>query len=216
LESKSKLILSTFITIIAVLILLVALPNPTTIIHHLQQQEALAQINDTFFKTYQNATSGIQIQYPSNWTIDESDIDSDDNLTDIVSFFAPVRNDLETDGPSFYISYISIDNPLSSNLSKNLDEYLTTTINDYNDTQDFKVIESNTNSILADKPAYKLVFTDVDDDNNYYKSMEIGTIIGDKIYFVTYDAEGEEEQYSNYLPTVQKMIDSLNITTSDN
>jgi hypothetical protein len=98
-----------------------------------------------------------------------------------------------------------------------LNEYLTTTINDYNDTQDFKVIESNTNSsILGGKPAYKLVFTDVDDDNNYYKSMEIGTIIGDKIYFVTYDAEGEEERYSDYLPTVQKMIDSLNITTSDN
>jgi hypothetical protein len=103
-------------------------------------------------------------------------------VSHIVSFFAPVRNDLETDGPSFYISYISIDNPLSSNLIENLNEYPITTINDYNDTQDFKVIESNTNSsILGGKPAYKLVFTDVDDDNNYYKSMEIGTIIGDKI-----------------------------------
>jgi hypothetical protein len=37
-----------------------------------------------------------------------------------------------------------------------------------------------------------------------------------KYNFVTYDAEGEAEKYSDYLLTVQKMIDSLNITTSDN
>lgn len=37
-----------------------------------------------------------------------------------------------------------------------------------------------------------------------------------KYNLVTYDAEGEAEKYSDYLLTVQKMIDSLNITTSDN
>ena len=95
-----------------------------------------------------------------------------------------------------------------------MNEYLTTTTNDYNDTlKDFKVIESNTNSILACYPAYKLVFTEIEDDINY-KSMEIGTIIGDKGHFVTYEAE--EAQYLYYLPTVQKMIDSLRIDTSNN
>jgi hypothetical protein len=74
---------------------------------------------------------------------------------------------------------------------------------------DFKVIESNTNSTLAGKPAYKLVYTDVEDGINY-KSMEIGTIAGDRLYYVKYLVE--EEQYPDYLPTVQKMVDSLKIT----
>jgi hypothetical protein len=59
-----------------------------------------------------------------------------------------------------------------------LNGYLRTTINEYNDTEDFKVIESNTNSILGGKPAYNLVFTNVYDDDINYESMDIGTIIG--------------------------------------
>jgi hypothetical protein len=40
--------------------------------------------------------------------------------------------------------------------------------------------------------------------------MEIGTIIGDKVYYIKYIAE--EEKYSNYLPTIQMMINSFEIT----
>jgi hypothetical protein len=196
--------------IITVLTLSIVLPTPTNIISQ-QQQEALAQTNDnSTFNLYENTTYGIQIQHPSDWEIDEGDVEPDDDVTDIVSFFAPIGNDSETDGPSLYIS---IDNQ-SSNLNENLNEYLTTTINDYNDSEDFEVVESNTNSTLAGYPAYKLVFTDVYDDDINYESMEFGTIIGDKVYFATYEAE--EEQYSDYLPTVQKMIDSLKINASNN
>ena len=179
---------------LTVLALSIVLPTPTNIIS--QQQEALAQTDDnSTFNLYENTTYGIQIQHPSDWEIDEGDVEPDDDVTDIVSFFAPIGNDSETDGPSLYIS---IDNQ-STNLNENLNEYLTTTINDYNASEDFEVVESNTNSTLAGYPAYKLVFTDVDDDINY-ESMEFGTIIGDKVYFATYEAE--EEQYSDYLPTV--------------
>ena len=160
--------------------LLVALNN-VTITH---QQQALAQTIDNIFKRYKNPTYGINIQYPSNWRIDEGDIYIDDSVTDIVSFIAPVRSDMEGYPPSLYVS---IDNP-PPNLNEKLNEYLATTINDYNDTPDFKVIESNTNSILAGKPAYKLVYTDVEDGIDY-KTMEIGTLMGNKVYFITYDAE---------------------------
>jgi eukaryotic-like serine/threonine-protein kinase len=203
--------------IIAFLMVTAALPSTTTnIIIYRQQQEALAQSNDddnnnNTFKLYENITYGIKIEYPSNWTIEEEGDEDSDNVIDVVSFFAPVRNNSETVTPSLYIT---IDNP-PLNLIENLNEYLRTTINDYNDSQDFQVIESNTNSsTLGGYPAYKLVYTDVDEDNINYKDMEIGTIIGDKVYLVTYDAA--EEEYSVYLPTVQKMIDSLKITTSNN
>ena len=44
------------------------------------------------------------------------------------------------------------------------------------------------------------------------KLMEIGTIIGDKAYVVQYIADAVK--YSDYLPTVQKMIGSLMIKNS--
>ena len=40
--------------------------------------------------------------------------------------------------------------------------------------------------------------------------MKIGTIIGNKVYYIEYIAE--EKKYSNYLPTIQRMINSLQIT----
>ena len=41
--------------------------------------------------------------------------------------------------------------------------------------------------------------------------MEIGTIIGDKAYSLQYIADAPK--FSGYLPAVQKMIDSLQITS---
>jgi eukaryotic-like serine/threonine-protein kinase len=217
------------IIIITVSMLLVALPNRTNTTIH-QQRQALAQENDddnnknnnknknNSFRTYENPAYGIQIQYPSTWIVYADDVfsDNDDNndaSIDIVSFLGPVKSNKEAYAPSLYIS---IDNPPSpSDLNLNLNEYLTRITNDYEaGLKEFKVIESDTNSsILAGKPAYKLVFTD-EEDEIYYKTMDIGTIIGDKVYSIRYAAE--KEQYSDYLPTVQKMINSLNITTSNN
>jgi hypothetical protein len=204
-------------TIIIVSMLLVALPKTTnTIIHHQQQlRQALAQANDNknnnSFRTYENPAYGIQIQYPSTWIIYAGDMFSGDDAIDIVSFLGPVKSDTKAHAPSLYISIISLPPP---DLNLNLNEYLTRITNDYKaKLKEFKVIESNTNSILAGKPAYKLIFTD-EEDEIYYKTMDIGTIIEDKVYFLSYVVQ--REQYSDYLPTVQKMIDSLKITTSNN
>ena len=208
-------------TIIAVSMLLVALHNRTNTITH-QQRQALAQAsennkNNYSFRTYENPAYGIQIQYPSTWIIYAGDVfsdndDDDDAAIDIVSFLGPVKSDTEAYAPSLYIS---IDNPPPADLNLNLTEYLARITNDYDARlKDFKVIESNTNSsILAGKPAYKLVFTD-EEDEIHYKTMEIGTIIGDKVYSIRYTAQ--EEQYSDYLLTGQKMIDSFKINPSNN
>jgi hypothetical protein len=44
--------------------------------------------------------------------------------------------------------------------------------------------------------------------------MEVGTIIGDKAYLIQYIADAP--RYSDYLPTVQKTIDSMQITSQGN
>ena len=72
----------------------------------------------------------------------------------------------------------------------------------------FKLLELNTNSsILAGKPAYTIIGTYQKPPFGLQQLMEIGTIIGDKAYSIQYIADAP--RYTDYLPTVQKMIESL-------
>ena len=157
--------------------------------------------------TYQNSSHGIRIQYPANWTKDERDYSPNNTITDIVAFFSPVENTSDTHPASLVIYMERL-----SNQNMTLKEYATSLITYFNKTlTDFNLIESNTNITLGggNNPAYGLIYTNKVDGTNY-KTMEIGTIIGDRIYFIRYNAE--EKQYSNYLPTIQRMINSLQIT----
>ena len=159
--------------------------------------------------TYQNSSYGVRIQYPANWTIDEQDVDPNDTITDIVTFSSPLTSRFD-----IYSENLDIGLERLADQNMTLEEYAASLITDYNETlTDFNPIESNTNITLGGgnntHPAYRLIYTDREDNINY-KTMEIGTIIGDKVYYIQYIAE--EKKYSNYLPTVQMMINSLQIT----
>jgi hypothetical protein len=157
--------------------------------------------------TYQNSSYGIRIQYPANWTKDEQDYDPNDNITYIVDFNSPFTSRFD-----IYSENLGIGLERLSNQDMTLEEYVTSLITDYNETlTDFNLIELNKNITLGggDNPAYRLIYTDNEDGINY-KTMEIGTIIGDRVYYIEYIAE--ENKYSNYLPTIQMMINSLQIT----
>jgi hypothetical protein len=155
--------------------------------------------------TYQNSSYGIRIQYPASWAKDEQDVDSNDTITNIVAFISPLTSRYDR-----YSETLAISTERLSNQSMNLDEYAISLITDYNKTlTDFNLIELNTNITLSgDNTAYELIYTDREDGINY-KTMEIGTIIGDRIYYSEYFAE--VNKYSNYLPTIQMMINSLQI-----
>ena len=156
--------------------------------------------------TYQNSSYGIRIQYPANWTKDEGDFDHNDDITNIVEFSSPFESRSDSEPETLGIS---IEGFTDENMT--IDEYANSLITYYKETlTNFNLVESDTNNgILAGRPAYKLVYSDVEDDTNY-KTMEIGTIIGDKVYYIEYISE--EEKYSNYLPTIQMMINSFEIT----
>ncbi|MGB6530545.1 MAG: hypothetical protein WBF33_20765 [Candidatus Nitrosopolaris sp.] len=94
-----------------------------------------------------------------------------------------------------------------------LDNYALSRLNDYENTTSFpafKLLELNTNSTLAGNPAYTLIGTYQDPSFGLQKLMDVGTIIGDKVYYVQYIASAFK--YSDYLPAVQHMIDSMLIT----
>jgi hypothetical protein len=166
--------------------------------------------NATSVSTYENRNYGIQIQYPSDWSIQESAASG--IPINIATFVSPIGPDSD---PTADVS-IYLDKLHNS----------TTTLNNYahfvafadyeNRTSDFhafKLLELSTNSLtLAGKPAYTLIGTDQNPSAGLQKLMEIGTIIGDKAYSVQYIADAPK--YSDYLPIVQKMIDSLVIKKS--
>jgi S1-C subfamily serine protease len=173
-----------------------------------QLSPAAASAATSDILTYENGSYGIEIQYPANWTKDEEDTDPSDGITDIVEFSSPFESRLDSYSETLGIS---IEELTDQNMT--LEEYASSLITAYNETfTDFNLIESNTNSTLAEKPAYKLVYTETleDEDSTNLKTMETGTIIGERVYFIEYIAE--EEKYSNYLPIIQMMINSIEIT----
>ena len=157
------------------------------------------------FLTYENSTYGISIKYPHNWSIIGS-AGIEDTDVDIVTFLSPNQTDN---------AIVDVHQDKLGNGNKDLAAYLNSAISLYkNDLHDFKVIESNTNSLLAGSNAYKLIYAYTTGDGFKMKDMEIGTKVGDKVYYIIYD--GKESLFDNYMPIVKTMIDSFKATTINN
>ena len=156
--------------------------------------------NDTFL-TYQNLTYGITIKYPSNWTLDDSG-GVDDTDVDIITFNSPSQSDNAT----VDVHQDKLDTDIS-----NIDSYLKFTISSYQqDLKNFNIIESDKNSSISGNNAYKLIYTYTNDNGTKMKDLETGTIGGNNnVYYIVYD--GEASVFDKYLPSVQRMINSLQI-----
>ena len=148
------------------------------------------------FLTYENRTYGIKIHYPVNWEV----------IKDPSSFPFPL--------PNFVVAFLSPtkDNIVIANGNlpadiTTLDEYTDASINEIKrNAADFKLIESS-QSTLAGNPAHKIVFTYAN-----VKQMEVWTIKDNKQYMIAYGSNSMD--YSAYLPTAQKMIDSFEIESA--
>jgi hypothetical protein len=162
----------------------------------------LAQTTPANLLTYQNSTFGIKIQYPSNWEKQENGT-RQDTQTDIVTFLSPVINSRAN-------LDVSIDD-ISGEKGISLTQYANQNIADLNQSlPDAKLIASNTNNVvIAGLPAYRMVYTSAD-GSTILKTMEIGAMKGDKVYILTYEAAMQE--YAKYLPLIQRMIHSFQIT----
>jgi hypothetical protein len=187
--------------IITISILSVALHNPTIILY--RQQNALAQINDTIFKMYENSAYEIKIKYPSDWKkVEPSQISDESNFNIIVGFLSPKESTLYKSHPAALS--IGIQN-LSTSQSITVDQYSGAQINLIR--QQASVLESNTTTLKGSNNtlAHKIVYI----NNEGQKVMQVWTIKGDKAYHITYAAN--ETRYYDYIPPVQKMIDSFEI-----
>ena len=154
--------------------------------------------NNNNFLTYHDSTLGIKIEYPAGW-IQELHRGS------LVTFLASLESDSNTYPAGLGIK---VQNLASKNIS--LNEITKVQIKNLTQNHpDFKLIES-TGSMLAGNLAHKIVFNATDNKEHERKAMQIWTLKGDKAYLITYKAE--PGKYSKYLPIIQKMLDSFQIT----
>jgi hypothetical protein len=153
-------------------------------------------INNDFL-TYQDATLGIRIDYPPGW-IHEL------HAGGLVTFLASLESNSNTYPAGLGIT---VQHLKSKNVP--LDEITKVQIKNLTQNHpDFRLVES-TQFKLAGNIANKIVFTAIDSMKNERKAMQVWTLKEDKAYLITYKAE--PGKYSEYLPTIQKMIDSFQI-----
>jgi hypothetical protein len=151
--------------------------------------------NNNNFLTYQDNTLGIKIDYPAGW-IHEL------HAGGLVTFLPSLEDNSNTypAGLGITVEHLKSKNMPLSEITKIQIRNLT------QDHSDFRLIES-TEFRLAGNIANKIVFTATDSMKHERKAMQIWTLKGDKAYLITYKAE--PGQYSKYLPTIQKMVDSF-------
>ena len=192
---KNKSILFTLVLIVIISYVYPTVPTKQTVF---AQQTTKPTTN---FLPYVNSTYGIKLQYLSSWDKEENGT-RQDTETDVVTFSAPAIN-------SNASLDISIDD-ISDEKGIDLAQYASSGVSDLKQSlQNFNLVGLTTNSVLAELPAYKSIYTNVD-QNTIFKDMEIGAIKGDKAYILTYEAGTNE--YDKYLPIIQEMINSFQIT----
>src|SRR5215208_3275106 len=158
------------------------------------------------FLTYEKPTYGMKIQYPTDWEKKEP------TPYQVVFRLPPQEN---TSGISSEYLLIMVDT-LDPQENMTLDQLTREQIDSLKESfSDLTLNESESLATnLAGNPAYKVTFdhgSEEQQGNPDYKLIQIWTIKGDKVYYITYRAK--LGRYSdNYLQTIQKMIDSFEIS----
>jgi hypothetical protein len=163
------------------------------------------------YDTYENANYGITIQFPPDWKIDENDYTPDDSIDTVVSFSSPLEGASDEWQESVSVSIENL-----PTVNNDLDTIVDENAELYDDTlENFEVVSVDTSGTLAGEPAYELIYTDtlIDEEENGddidLETWEIGTIIGNKLYFIEFTSEAAK--FPNLLPVVGDMVSSFQI-----
>jgi hypothetical protein len=174
----------------------IILANGTQVANPLQAERpsgAPKTVQGTNFRSYDNPTLGIKIQYPVGWQLEE-----DNDKTRFIQ-----QKDI-----------VSLETDVNNNIDSTLSEYVNARTTELREQrQDFKLIES-TPTTISGNPAHKIVYTFLKEDGpragELYKILRIWTIEDHKLYSIAYLSE--PDKFSEHLPAVEKAIDSFRIS----
>lgn len=149
---------------------------------------------------YESPVYGIRTQYPDGWDVI---IQNTSNSLLSLRFNSPPENDTDSfrENVRLEINTVSNNTALSNFTSATLTSYLELY-------PDLELIElSSTNLTNNAIPAYKLVGSLTQEGLDF---MQILAIKEDKVYSILYSSE--KAKYSTYLPIIEEMINSFEVT----
>ncbi len=175
-----------------------------------QQQPLMSSV-----LTYENPRYGIKMQYPIGWNktelnnnVSKANTNNNGNYTKLVSFHSPYENNSDSYSEALYLTVYNLP---SNNIP--LVEYTKAKIASLQRTfTNFQLVGSYVATLAASNPANEIVFLGkVPSQGANLKMMEVYAIRGDKAYDLAYFAE--PSRYGTYLPVIQKMVDSFEISS---
>lgn len=190
--------------------------------------ESVSSNNYNTFSLYKNAQNSFDIQYPSNWQKIEftQGIERGGRNT-VVNFLSPSAG-IADKFREYLIVEVDDLRPeqgfamSSPSSSSSLTEYVNHQISDYKKLyQGFQLTESPTSSLLNKtdhnsysspndySQSYEIVYTYDDTIAGKIKITELYLLKNNKIYVLSFHSEASN--YSKYLPTIQKIVDSFHI-----
>lgn len=150
------------------------------------------------FSTYENASAGIKINYPSEWRLQQGRI-LDPTLHIAAKFFP------RADSNSPFT--IAIRN-LTGNVTN--DGYAKDTVDSYKTGLDeFEQSQLRTNGTLSGYQAYEIAGTFIDEVSVKNQLREVGTLLNNTAYILQFSSP--EYKFPDYLPALEEMIDSFQI-----
>jgi hypothetical protein len=163
------------------------------------------------FLTYNNPILGIQIQYPSNWSVTENTYNPEAENNTIVGFFAQSKTSSELGNISgvsgSFVPYLDIYVFDSKNMS--LDKIIDATVNKFRNNENFVINESKPSTVNGNHPAHILVYDAIVGGDEFFRKMQVYSMFGSKIYVLSFTSQ--HALFSNYIPIVQKMVSSFEI-----
>ena len=163
------------------------------------------------FLTYNNPILGIQIQYPSDWSVIENSYNPKAENNTIVGFFAQSKTSSELGNISgvsgSFVPYLDIYVFDSKNMS--FDKIIDATVNKFRNNENFVINESKPFAVKDNHPAHILVYDAIVGGDEFFRKMQVYVMSGDKIYLISFTSQ--QALFSNYLPIVQKMVSSFEI-----
>jgi hypothetical protein len=146
------------------------------------------------FVTCELPAYGIKIEYPCDWFKCEQSL----NPPIVIGFRSPKEHPSDTFSESVAVALVDAPN-------MKLEQFTKANIRNLkNKRHDFLIVES-VQTVMAGQDAQKIVY-----DANGKRIMIVVIMREGKVYEIIYIAE--QTKYDNYLPIVQKMIDSFEIT----
>jgi len=162
--------------------------------------------NNTNFLTYQNPTSGIKIQYPSDWLKEAA-------AGTGVTFVLPAgnNNNSNNSNPEQFLAKLNTTAIAGFPPNVPLKGMADGVLNGYKHFLPNFQLESYMNTTLGGSPAVKIVYRFTDSRHGGdFKASDTATIKANRLYVIQYYVQSSK--YQSYLPTLQKMLDSFEIT----